>query len=1226
MNGTAATRVGGVGGAPSAPERLGPCRLLRLLGSGGMGTVYLAEMVEDRPYAATGTRVALKVLRPELLPDRDILQRFRRECELGAGFDHPCLVRSYELSSEEAGSATVHFMILEYVEGQTLRDLMTRLGVVPEALLLDLAAQIAGGLNAVHAGNAVHRDLKPENVLITPDHRVKIMDLGVARLLGEGTRLTSTGVFLGTVHYAAPEQCAGKEVGPGADLYALGILMYEAACGRLPFQTEDLAGLLRAHLEETPQRLRSINPNITSFLEEVVACLLEKDPESRFPSALELSRVLEAGESAEWWRERQHTLRALLPRGPFRPIRVGLETRLVGREEESGLLHSLVGDMMEGRGSLVLMEGEAGVGKSRILHDLIQDLEEEEVLILCGAHAPGTPGSDVSALAGALIAHFGEAGLDRRLSGLLSGTPRLAPAFASLLRGEPAPAGARSLSAEAVQALFCDLARALSAEMPVVWIVEDLHYAPPSAHALLLSLARILHDQRLLIVATSRPGLPHDTLAAFERLEACRRLRLGRLGADDVTRILGEALGSDALAERLGPDIASKSDGNPYFVFEILRELREGDLLSREPDGSYAFARHISEVEVPSSVRELLLARLKDLDDEDRVLLEVGAVQGHSFDPDLVARVLEMKRLQVLQTLAAVERRSGVLQATGRGFAFDHVQLQEVLYGSLAPMLRCEYHLLLAEAYVAKNGLAGLSPDAVPGEASIFLARHLLGAEETERAAGFLPAALERLSATHQNEALLDLAEATLRQVGQADGELRFAVRMRQADCLCLLGRRDQERAALEDAIGVAQDLDDEAKALRARSALGRLLITVSDYPEARKILDGLLEGARALGDGALEARTHAQLGLVHFNLGDYDEARRHCEAGVERARSAGDSQGEVVAAGNLGSICRHLGLYDEARGHFERSIVLAREIGDRRNEAGLTGSLGIFDLDHGRYQEARGHLERQIALCREIGDRRCEAVARANLGKVLSQEGLYKGAREHMERAGALFRAIDDRRALAALLGNVGQAAVEEGRLEEGEDQLRQCLDLAHELGLRRVEGYALLDMGDLARALERDEGAESRYREALALLQDLGIQEGAAAANLALGRHLLQIGRGEEARGHLREADRLSTDLGLAELWVLPRAYLALLDRGGQEEIAVGPEAPARVRAETHVVLHRIDGSREHLAEAREILQRMSAHLDPAGREVFWKLNPVARALVAEEEAGSSQREGPR
>jgi serine/threonine-protein kinase len=206
---------------------LGPYTIEAELGSGGMGTVYRAQGPDGV--------VALKVLHPHLLASAEARERFRREAEIGRRVVHANVVRALDLGSVVVHGVTHHYLVMEHVEGQTLRALLAELGRVPEELCRHVGRAVARGLAAIHAAGVAHRDLKPANVLITADHVVKVMDLGVARLLDEAIRLTQTGAFLGSVMYAAPEQLRGVPSGPAADFYSLGLVLFELATGRHPF-------------------------------------------------------------------------------------------------------------------------------------------------------------------------------------------------------------------------------------------------------------------------------------------------------------------------------------------------------------------------------------------------------------------------------------------------------------------------------------------------------------------------------------------------------------------------------------------------------------------------------------------------------------------------------------------------------------------------------------------------------------------------------------------------------------------------------------------------------------------------------------------------------------------------------------------------------------------------------------------------------------------------------
>src|SRR5206468_3697796 len=194
--------------------------------------------------------------------------------------------------------------------------------------------------------------------IITPQHQVKLMDFGLAHLLDEN--MTPSGVILGTPHYAAPEQLKPGRAGPAADLYALGVMIYEGATGQHPFPGQTLYEVMLSHIERAPKPVGALNPQVTPFLEEVVACLLEKEPADRFSGAGEVASVLEEGDRSAWWHGHQRALRATRLRSSLRRVPVSSGHRLVGRVAELDAIRASWQRACTGVGSLVLIEGEAG--------------------------------------------------------------------------------------------------------------------------------------------------------------------------------------------------------------------------------------------------------------------------------------------------------------------------------------------------------------------------------------------------------------------------------------------------------------------------------------------------------------------------------------------------------------------------------------------------------------------------------------------------------------------------------------------------------------------------------------------------------------------------------------------------------------------------------------------------------------------------------------------------
>ncbi|MHC4470447.1 MAG: serine/threonine protein kinase, partial [Planctomycetota bacterium] len=251
---------------------LGSYRLLSELGSGGMATVHLATPVEPVKGIEPGEKVAIKVLHEHLVTESTFYERFRREAEVGARIRHENVVRTLDVGMSEENDHQESFMVMEYVEGQTIRQLVDELGWLPEDLCRHIGREVAKALSAIHAEGIVHRDLKPENIIITKDDVVKVMDLGVALLADRAIRLSLTGQFVGSVFYASPEQIqgGGKDVDTRVDFYQLGVVLYELASGIHPYRDDDLRTSLRRLLTEEPRRLSEMNSQVSPFLDEVV--------------------------------------------------------------------------------------------------------------------------------------------------------------------------------------------------------------------------------------------------------------------------------------------------------------------------------------------------------------------------------------------------------------------------------------------------------------------------------------------------------------------------------------------------------------------------------------------------------------------------------------------------------------------------------------------------------------------------------------------------------------------------------------------------------------------------------------------------------------------------------------------------------------------------------------------------------------------------------------------
>ncbi len=249
-------------------------RIERELARGGMAEVYLAR------DESLNRLVALKALFPEFAREPSFVERFRREAQAAANLNHPNIVGIYDWGQESG----TYFIVMEYVEGRSLRELMRSEGPIDAGQAADITAEIASALAFAHRSGVVHRDVKPGNVLITPQGHVKVTDFGIARA-GASDGLTQTGSVMGTATYFSPEQAQGLAVDGRSDVYSLGVVLYELACGGVPFVADSPVSVAYKHVREEPIPPSQRNTDVPTGLEQIIMSALAKDPAQRYQSA-----------------------------------------------------------------------------------------------------------------------------------------------------------------------------------------------------------------------------------------------------------------------------------------------------------------------------------------------------------------------------------------------------------------------------------------------------------------------------------------------------------------------------------------------------------------------------------------------------------------------------------------------------------------------------------------------------------------------------------------------------------------------------------------------------------------------------------------------------------------------------------------------------------------------------------------------------------------------------
>jgi tetratricopeptide (TPR) repeat protein len=715
-------------------------RVEEVLGQGGAGVVYRAFDLESERL------VAVKALETAREWQEQSVERLRREAELLSRLAHPNIVGFYALG-EEAGQP---YLVLEYVAGCTLRALFeARQEPLPVETAHHIIRGVLAAVNAAHQAGITHRDLKPENIMLvgvepeveldleTLRPAVKVMDFGLA-YLSDDVRITGENLVAGTALYLSPEAALGQTVDGRADLYAVGLILYEMVAGRFPFRGHESLVIISQHLHATPISPRWHNPAVPPALASIILKLLAKNPADRYQTAeallIELDRV--EGSSGEGRPLTKSSLLEAIARG-----------RLVGRDQEIALLRHSIETLLQGAPEMIFIEGEAGIGKSRLVGeaslyarlkgcqvftgrcydaDLTLPYQPFIEIVKMYVHnniSPGSTGGLPASLAAELV--------------------RLAPGLETHLAVAPAPS---ELSpAEARLRLFEAIAALLSSgPEPVMVILENLHWASPSDLALLNYLAPT-GMRRLLLVVTYQDSQPQSApvqaltkmLVQFKRAGRAAQLQLRPLSPESTTALL-ETLLEGEVSPDFSRIIFEVTEGNPFFIEEILKALIETDRIFHDPDRGRWAGINLERLEIPASLKEVMSQRFEKLNRPQRRLLSLAALLGRRFRVDILAAAAAVSEDKVIE---AVEKAMGMqlvrrVPASDRNdgaeiYAFEHSLTRQSLSESLSARQRARLHRQIAEALERLNQRQG-QPIAPPDE----LAYHfsLAGREDKEKA------------------------------------------------------------------------------------------------------------------------------------------------------------------------------------------------------------------------------------------------------------------------------------------------------------------------------------------------------------------------------------------------------------------------------------------------------------------------------------------------------------
>jgi predicted ATPase/DNA-binding SARP family transcriptional activator/DNA-binding transcriptional ArsR family regulator len=813
---------------------------------------------------------------------------------------------------------------------------------------------------------------------------------------------------------------------------------------------------------------------------------------------------------------------------------------LVGRQAELAELLRQLEMATQGRGGLVVVYGEAGVGKTRLLQELARNAQWRGIQTLWGRcyelTAPLAYQPLLEVLRAGLLASK-EAELQPLWRAELA---RLLPELASGDEALP------SLGPEEEQRRLLEaIARAcmaLAEAAPQLVLLEDAHWMDLASLEALRYLLPRLAEARLLIVATARTeeltGQPAAVLGALESTRMPKRLDLGRLDLAATGELVQRALDLEQPAPRFSTRLFAETEGNPFFLIETLWALTEEGLLYRDQAGGWSTpwdesTEDYTELPLPAGVAQSIERRLDRLPGALQELLGLAAVIGRGVVFDLW-HLASGRDEETLLTAGDELCSRGLLLSAEPDYVFAHDQIRRVTYERLSAPRRRLYHTRVGQALVS---LAPEEPEA--------LAYHWTQAAVWDQALEYHQRAGDRARSVYANAAAVDHYTQALEALDQLpsppDPARSFELHLAREEIYHRLGERTAQAKDLEVLEALAQQLDDDRRRAKVADRRSYYADAIADYPMAIAAAQTAADLAHAAGEVGLEAAAYLEWGVAHYRQGEYQKAQSRLEQALDLARTAQAIQTETAILRNLGNVHWLMGDYARARTCCEQSLALCRSIGDRQSEARTLNVLGVvFDLQ-GDYVNSGICLEQALRLGREVGDRELEGLALANLGNLYLYQGDYAAASACFEQVIPMKQEINDRWGEAVAVHNMGTALHEQGDYESSRTYYEQALRMFRELGDRRSESYQLAALALLCHHEDDNGGALELIQQALPTAEELGSRDVEAKALKNQGHVLLALGHLTKAADAYQRALDIRRELGDSKLAMEPLAGLA-------------------------------------------------------------------------------------
>jgi tetratricopeptide (TPR) repeat protein/tRNA A-37 threonylcarbamoyl transferase component Bud32 len=1057
--------------------------VLKKLGEGGKGVVYKArDTVLNRV-------VAIKMLKSAVTSE-EAYSRFMREAQAVGKLNHPNIVSIHDIGKE----GDKQFFVLEFIDGMSLRELM---GTYPEGkcdtqTVLRASIDVCNALQYAHSQGVLHRDVKPENILITQEGTAKLMDFGLAKMLGQPS-ITQDGIIVGTVAYVAPEIALGKGADARSDLYSLGAVIYEMVTGKSPFPGEDPVKIIFSHIHDYPVSPSRLNPKVPQALSECIMKLLGKEPAKRYQSAADLLKVLR--DIAEGFlREAYvpvHKPAIVVPAA--RPSAVK-EVQLIDRVEEMTILREAVDRTVRGEGGLVFLYGEPGIGKTRLSRELGAYARLRGMQVLYG-RCPALfrmDGVPPYILWKEVIKDYLEVCTPEQLYRVIGFYPsevsKLVPELKQKLGAVPQslplnPEQERDRLFEAVTQFISNISK----ETPLLVVLDDLQWTDPSSLLLLHYLARGVYREPLLLLGAYRDTDIDEThplspvLAELNRERLLKSAQLKRMSFDDVSEMIKHILEQDDVSKEFCELVYEKTRGNPFFVEEVIKSLMEEEVIYREEDKWKI--KEVSRIEFPKTVKSVIKKRVSRLDEECQNVLTMASFVGNDFSFEAICGVTGFEEDKLLELMEKMLKTGLVKERVIRGedmYCFADIIVRDVVHEEVSHLRHKKLHSVVGNAL---EKVYAKKIDEHLGE----LAYHFLEGSDKDKALDYFLKAGEKAQKIYaHNEAFSYLQHALeLLEEKEDNIEQRARIMERLGDINSWIGEPDACMEYWNESLALFDQLEDRKSISKLHVKMAGIFWDIAgDKEKASEHHRAALEILEKEPENKELASLYEDIGHMLWRSGS-GEALPWVQKALELAEKLGDFEVLAESYNDLGTLSLHSGEYEKATKYFEQGLKIALENNCVGAAVRLYNNLCNLYWAIGEFQKTFETAQKGSELARKVGDLRHYAWIDFILAGCYANIGEVRKAISMAEDILALDKRTKNVAHVSSVMWGLGGCYLWLGELDKSLQYLMESRDIAKKTGEYQASGVATSLLGQLFTEMEDYTEAEKYFNESNNILE---------------------------------------------------------------------------------------------------------------------------------------------